>query len=281
MDKIVLFNPLSGKKRTNIKELIKKKLNNDKVRLFDVTEIGDVNSFCEGIGSDKEIIICGGDGTLNRFVNSIDDDFKNPVYYLPTGNGNDFVRDISPKYKGNVLDLKPYITDLPTTDINGKKYKFLNNIGFGLDGFCCFEAERLRNLGKKANYKMIALKGLLAKYKPVNARVTVDGKINNYKNVYLLPTMNGRFYGGGVMMAPHQKRLSENKKLSVVILHTIGRLMVLPCFPTIYTGLHVKLKRYVDVLTGNDITVEFDRPSPIQIDGELIGTTLTYHAETK
>jgi diacylglycerol kinase family enzyme len=34
----------------------------------------------------------------------------------------------------------------------------------------------------------------------------------------------------------------------------------------------------VEVLTGQDITVEFDRPAPLQIDGETIPGVSSYRA---
>ncbi len=45
----------------------------------------------------------------------------------------------------------------------------------------------------------IAIKGLLFHYRPTNAVITVDGVTHTYKKVWLVPTMNGRYYGGGMM----------------------------------------------------------------------------------
>ena len=41
-------------------------------------------------------------------------------------------------------------------------------------------------------------------------------------------------------------------------------------FPSIFKGEHIKHQRVVHVLTGHTITVEFDRPTALQIDGETI-----------
>ena len=44
---------------------------------------------------DDSIIICGGDGTLNRFVNAIYDlNTDKEILYYAAGSGNDFLRDI-------------------------------------------------------------------------------------------------------------------------------------------------------------------------------------------
>jgi diacylglycerol kinase family enzyme len=49
-------------------------------------------------------------------------------------------------------------------------------------------------------------------------------------------------------------------------------------FPSIFKGEHVKNTKYVTVLTGKNITVEFDRPTPLQIDGETVLGVTEYNA---
>ncbi|MEE1046666.1 MAG: hypothetical protein U0M60_04505, partial [Clostridia bacterium] len=49
-------------------------------------------------------------------------------------------------------------------------------------------------------------------------------------------------------------------------------------FPSLFKGEHVKHIKHVDVLTGGEITVEFDRPVALQIDGETIQGVCSYTA---
>ena len=64
----------------------------------DTIEFGSYESFFAKLSPDDEVCICGGDGTLNYFINSIDcDSVKNKVYYFPTGSGNDFWNDLEKK----------------------------------------------------------------------------------------------------------------------------------------------------------------------------------------
>ena len=112
------------------------------------------------------------------------------------------------------------------------------------------------------------IKGLLFHYKPTDATVTVDGVKHKFKRVWLAPTMNGKFYGGGMMPTPNQERTGG--KLSVMVYHNLGKLKALMVFPSIFKGEHVKHKNNIAILEGREITVEFDRPTPLQIDGETI-----------
>lgn len=106
--------------------------------------------------------------------------------------------------------------------------------------------------------------------------ITVDGKEYSYKKVWLAPTMHGRFYGGGMMNAPNQVRNNPDGTLSVVIMYGSGKLKTLMVFPSIFKGEHISHTEMVEVLTGRDITVHFDAPTALQIDGETIKNVTEY-----
>lgn len=89
--------------------------------------------------------------------------------------------------------------------------------------------------------------------------------------------MNGRFYGGGMMPAPSQDRLSGGT-VSVMVMHCPSKLKTLAVFPSIFSGKHINHKSVVTVLKGKEITVSFDRPRTLQIDGETIKNVKEYKA---
>lgn len=224
------------------------------------------------------IVLCGGDGTLNRFANHTDGiEMHNPILYFPIGTGNDFAHDLGYSKESDPFPITEYLKSLPQVTVKNKAYRFINGIGFGIDGYCCEVGDRLKEIpGKKVNYTSIAVKGLLFHYKPTNARITVDGRTYTYQRVWLAPTMNGRFYGGGMMPTPAQKRNSGS--LSTMVFHNAGKLKALTIFPSIFSGKHVQHKAQVEILTGREIRVEFDRPVALQIDGETVKDVTSYTA---
>lgn len=266
----VLYNKKAGTAESfgKVEEL--KKRQKEPLKLIDVCNISDYEVFLAGLEKDDYIVIAGGDGTLNRFINYTDGiEYNNEVMYLPTGTGNDFANDIGCNGENGPIKITKYLKNLPYVTVKGKKYRFLNGVGYGIDGYCCEVGDELKkNPGKKVNYTAIAIKGLLFHYKPTSAKVTVDGKTYTYEKVWIAPTMNGRFYGGGMMPTPDQKRESDN--LSVMIFHGSGKLKTLTVFPSLFKGEHVKHTKHVEILTGSEISVEFDRPVALQIDGETI-----------
>ncbi len=246
----------------------------------DITKIEDVKAYLSGLEADDEVVVCGGDGTISRFANDTKDvDFKNNIYFYPCGSGNDFYREIGNLENPTPVRVEQYIKNLPTVEVKGKTYTFLNGVGYGIDGYCCEVGDQLREKGEKdINYASIAIKGLLFHYKATNAKVTVDGKEYNFKKVWIAPTMNGKYYGGGMIPAPNQKRLADDKIISVMIFGGWGRLRTLMAFPGIFKGEHVK-KKCVTVIEGKNIKVEFDGPRPLQIDGETILDVTSYEAK--
>ena len=280
----VLYNPHSNNEKGHeTVEETKKQLPED-TPFYDVTGINDYAKFFESIPSDASVLLIGGDGTLNHFINDVSKlTFNTDIYYKAAGTGNDFLKDVkdSPNELG-FYKINKYLEDLPTVYVKGKEYLFLNGIGYGIDGYCCEVGDKLRvESTKPVNYTSIAIKGLLFHYKPTKATITVDGKKHEFRNVWLAPTMNGRFYGGGMIPTPNQDRLAKPKTLSIMVYHCPNKLKALMIFPSIFKGEHVSHKDTVEVFTGKDITVEFDSPRALQVDGETILDVKKYRAAVK
>ena len=278
--KYVLYNPLANNKRGLQNATTIMQLDSEAEYVFkDITKINDINAFIDNANPTDDIIIAGGDGTLNRFVNAIGErELKNDVYYYPAGSGNDFMRDICENSGEKILKVNKYITDLPIVEINGKRTYFFNGIGFGIDGYCCEEGDRIQaKSNKPVNYTAIALKGFFLTFSPRNAKVTVDGETNEYKNVWLAPAMNGRYFGGGSQITPMQDRLNEKRTVTSLILSHNNRLRILLAFSSVFKGEHVvKYPKLLHIRQGNEVSVEFDRPTALQIDGETVKNVIKY-----
>ena len=278
----VLYNPLSGDGKGEADAWMLEIILPEPISFYDITKITNYAVFIDGMAKSDTIIIVGGDGTMNRFANDTDGiDITQEILYFPTGTGNDFAREFGKQPYDAPFPITEYLKDLPTVTVKGKSYRFLNGVGFGLGGFCCEEGDRLRLIpGRKVNYTAIAVKGLLSRFSARNARVTVDGREYTYKKVWIAPTMFGKYYGGGMLPAPEQDRKSPDKTLSLMLFHGAGRLRTLCTFPGIFNGSHVKHKKTVAIHTGQEITVEFDRPTALQIDGETIPDVISYTARS-
>lgn len=275
----LLYNPKSNNEHNDINVVLKGKgeanVTNINLLTYDVKELLPV------LNSDDKVLICGGDGTISHFAtNTYGFEFPCPVCVLKSGTGNDFVHDIGEDCTDKVeklIDIRPYLKNLPTVEVKDIKTKFINGTGFGLDGEVCREVdEQKKRSNKKASYTRAALKLILGGYKLPRARVIIDGVVHEFKDVWLVSTMKGRYYGGGMMVTPMQDRNGDT--LSVMVFHGGSRAKILSVFPSVYKGGHVKYKKMVEFFEGRNIYVEYDKPTALQIDGEVVLDVLSYKA---
>ncbi len=279
MKTYVLYNSTSG---TSVGDSAARNLDAiypDKELIYtDVITINDFSEFISQVTPEDEIIVSGGDGTLNNFINNVADmDIKNPFYYYATGSGNDFLKDVGKEKGCEPFLINDYIKDLPIVTVKGKDYRFINGVGYGIDGYCCEVGDQMRATSTKpVNYTAIAIKGLLFYFKPRNATVIVDGKEYYFPKAWIAPTMHGRYYGGGMMCAPEQVRNNEEGTITFVTLYGTSNIRTLMIFPSIFEGKHIEHKKQVVTLSGKNITVKFDKPCTLQIDGETIPDVTEY-----
>ena len=279
----VLYNPLSstGKGEEKARRLINILGEKARVEFQSLIDIEDKRAFLDQLPADTIPVITGGDGTLSRFVNELKGNPTRDIYYYPAGTGNDFLNDLGKTGDTEPFLLNPYITDLPKIHFNGETHTFINGVGYGIDGYVCEEGDRIRKkTGKPINYTGTAVKGLLYAYKRTVATVTVDGKTMTFPHVWMTPTMLGRYFGGGMMCAPAQDRLNADGTVSLMVMRCKSKIRTLLLFPTIFDGKHVKAADVVSMFKGHEIHVKFDRPTALQIDGEVFSGITEYTVTT-
>ncbi len=273
----ILYNPKANNENNDL-NIITADDGNDKMAVEKINLLDlDVPAFCERLNESDRVLICGGDGTLHHFANnSYGVDFPCAVCVLRSGTGNDFLNDIG-QYDGkDLIDIRPYLKDLPIVEVNGNSRRFINGAGLGVDGAVCHGVEDYKKShpNKKANYTLIALKELGFNYKRPTGRVTVDGVVHEYTDIWAVSTMKGKYYGGGMMISPDQDR--DSGLVSVMAMHGGSRVKTLSVFTKVKKGTHVKHTEMVEIFEGYDVKVEFDAPCDLQIDGEVVTGVTEY-----
>lgn len=281
----ILYNRLS---RSNTGELEAHMLDEimagESLKYWNVTEIDNYDDFFASIPDDDKIIVAGGDGSLNRFINDTDHcRVPQDVFFFPAGSGNDFARDVGKKKHCEPFLVRKYISNLPSAVIDGKEQRFFNSISLGLDATVCLEANRLKSLGKKSvNYALLAVKCIFTKYKFCDAKVVDENGVeHHFKDVLLAITTKGRYFGGGVKISPNQDRNHPDEMLTLIVAHNLPAWKALIVFASIVIGKHFCFKNNVVEMKGKEFHVEFSQPTPIQIDGETVTGLTTYHAAAK
>lgn len=265
---VILVNPLSNNGKT-VKESLKlqKKLSKKGIssEIHSLLEIKEIESFLSEFTEDDHIYIVGGDGTLHRIVNKIQEiTVKSQIYLYRSGTGNDFYRSL--KKRGRTVEIKNHLFNLPSVKVNHTKESyFLNGVGVGLDGKVCYEVNRLTKPKNRFNYMKLAFKSFVQS-KRFEAEVNIDGNQHNIPDVWFISVMNAPYFGGGMKVAPKADR--EGKDLEIIVVRRIPKWLLILIFPTVYIGWHPIFKSFVSIYKGNEVKVTLKEGQYMQVDGE-------------
>ncbi len=237
---------------------------------------------CQEDSGIKNIVVLGGDGTMNEVLNGIDDFTKVLLGYIPSGSSNDLARSLKiptepVKALRNILKPTKFkyldygIIHFPGTDYTPRK--FICSSGMGYDANVCNEVQasplkkRLNRFGAgKFVYIAIAIKQLIT-LKSLSATLVVDGrKKDTYHQVFLVSNMIHKYEGGGLLMAPNADPCDG--KLSICLVHSMSRLRAFFLLPTIFTGTHIK-HRGVEAFHCSELEVIMGRGAAVHTDGEI------------
>jgi len=217
---------------------------------------------------DVEVIaVVGGDGTLNEVAQSYIDDAGKVIdgpelALIPSGSGGDFRKtlDLSGSIDEAAAQIRfgrPRAIDLgvlEAIDHRGQHLvrAFVNIASFGIGGAVAELVNAAPKSAGRATYLLGTLRAL-ASYKNVDVRIRVDGAAFYEGRVFEVAIANGRYFGGGMKIAPHAD--PTDGKLDVVVLGDMSRTDVLALAPKIYTGAHLG-QAYVSLGKGSVIEAE-------------------------
>lgn len=216
----------------------------------------------------NEFVAIGGDGTLNEVVNGIQNlgHFGSTVGVLPAGSGNDYFRNFNSSEE-ELLDA--IIENVYTyTDVGlVNKYKFINSCSFGIDSLVSKIIEKNRKkLPGSIGYMYAAIKSLLT-YTPIEVRLRIDEEEVNRK-VYLVSGSVGKYFGGGMKIAP--KASIADGLLDLCVIGDMNRVKYMLEFKKIYKGTHLQLSS-VSYCQAKDIYIESDVKLYHNLDGNMVG----------
>ena len=259
---LLIHNPLSNNKKSkkNTAKYVKFfQKNGIEFMLRSSLKIENLVRFVENNPLITDILYLGGDGTLNYLVNSIDmDELKANLYFAQSGSGNDFLRSLKPIHSGNIT-IGEAATDVKTVS-------FINGCGMGIDG----QVGAFVNQDKKKNkmsYFVNTFRALKV-FRPQTLRVIVDGVEHEFSNAWFVAIQNGKYFGGGMKVAPGANPCSD--QFEIVVAHTLKKWQVFLLFLSIYMGYHAKLTKFITIFHGKTCSFSCDTPQFFQADGEVL-----------
>lgn len=231
------------------------------------------------------IVVVGGDGTLNEVSQAYLDEegriVPGPALALiPAGTGGDFRRTLGVEKDADLavarlLASEPRSVDLGILELTGERGEpvrraFVNIASFGVSG----RIDRLVNespkwIGGRAAFALGSVRAM-STYRNAPVTIKVDGKPWHEGRVVVGAIANGRFFGGGMQVAPEAD--PTDGRFDVVVLGDLTFAESVRIGPRLYTGKHLGSPR---VLFTRGTVVEAapldDRPVYIDTDGETPG----------
>jgi len=214
-----------------------------------------------------DLIIVGGDGTINEAINGLAYDI--PVGILPAGTGDDFVKMVE---LGKTLDEQIHtaihgaVRSIDLGICNDRK--FVNGIGIGFDGQIVEDmiSKRVPLLKGHAAYYYHVLR-ILGGYREKTFDYQLDEESYS-KELILLTIGNGSTFGGGFKLMPEAK--IDDGLLEVC---EIGRLSGLRRFLNIHklsNGSHGSMSM-VNHYQAKQVVIDENPLLFAHIDGERLG----------
>ena len=230
------------------------------------------------------IIAVGGDGTVNEVINGFFDEQgilinkKAAFSFISTGNGRDLARTVGisrdPREAVNhIINSVPRQVDLGRVSFNsnvGERVNrfFINVAGLGLDGETVARVNRTTKVfGGFISFLWGTLISLLL-YKNKHMSVEVDGKVVCDEPLVIAIFGNGRFFGGGMKIAPHA--LMDDGFFDVVILGNLSKFNLVCNLPRVYQGTHLNHPR-ITSLRGKTVKIKSSDRALLNLDGEQPG----------
>lgn len=246
-------------------------------------------------GADRVVAI-GGDGTLNEVANGFFD-ADTPVQPeavlapINCGTGGDFRRSLGAPLPPDAAVRTLLQSRTRTIDVGRLRYTtasgrnavryFLNIASLGMGGAV---DQVVHTLPAKAQMSgrlayLYAILHTLVRYRNQPITLDVDGTTVYAGPVCNVAVANGRFFGGGLLIAPDAQ--VDDGRLDVIVVGDLPRFALLRHARRFYRGTHLDLDG-VSAFRGCQITARPRTNAPVRldVDGEAMGrlpATFTLH----
>jgi diacylglycerol kinase (ATP) len=219
----------------------------------------------------RHLVACGGDGTMSEVVDGLMQSggaHAVELSLVPLGTGSDFVRSLRVHPGERLLDVA--LARYRDADGSERTRHVLNvaSVGLSAESVRWIEEQARRGRRHRFSYLISAFAGL-ARYRVSQVSITIDGAPVFAGPLCFCAVANGRFFGGGMPVAP-QARLDDGL-LEVTAVAQLPLRETVPFFVRLLRGQHLEHRR-TRWGRGREVSLVSEAPVWMEIDGELVGT---------
>lgn len=214
---------------------------------------------------ETEIIVVGGDGTMNEVLNGLVDPTACHVGLVPSGTGNDFAATVGIPLdveKACDIILQGEAKDTDYFDVCG--VRCLNVAGLGIDVDVLERCKRGKMKGK-LKYLFSLIKSLFT-FKGYEVEIECDGETQT-REVLIASVCNGKKFGGGIKICPAAQ--PDDGKLNAIIVDCLGGVFkIILAFVQLMKGKILEYPLTTHIVCDK-IRFIPKQPCSVQLDGEV------------
>lgn len=219
-------------------------------------------------GKPVRIYACGGDGTLNEIVCGVAGCPNVAVTTYAGGSGNDFIRMFSQPEAFRDLEKLLDCQESQFNLIRCNQDYALNICSVGLDARIAADVAGYKRFPMFSGFRAYLVSALINTIKGIWQPYTASfEKETVQKDFTLICACNGRFYGGGFNPVPEAD--PTDGLLDVLLVRKVHRLEIPAVIGKYKNGCYAQLPDLVRHFRTDHITIHCDKPTPINLDGEL------------
>jgi diacylglycerol kinase family enzyme len=220
-------------------------------------------------GAYDAVVAAGGDGTIRHIASALIGTTV-PLGIIPIGTGNVLAHEIGLKPEPNAIArmlLQGPVVEIACARANGEPFLLMAGAGFDAHILSSLDQRAKGLLGKLAYG--IPLIGALSH--PLDTlSVTVDQRAHQASWAVVA---NARHYGGGFVLAPRAR--IHQRGLEAILFKARSRTALMSMLMSLASGRLAEraAKGDVEILSCTHVAISAPRPVPVQIDGDVIGST--------
>ena len=228
----------------------------------------------------KCLVAVGGDGTIHEVANGIlQKSCPDPTSLgiICTGTGSDLSRSIGISHDynqacNNLANPREVTIDVGLVEYSKKGQNlqryFVNSAGIGFDATVVDATEKLpKYFGGTIPYLTGLVRSFLF-YRNKEVSYKIGDQPVQKAKILSLVIANGRYFGGGMQIAPEAKL--DDSLLDMVVLGNFGKIELLKNLKKVYSGAHLSLPK-VKLYKDKKLVIESSQKFLLHADGEILG----------
>lgn len=290
----VILNPIAGggglmRRRKTLEAALARHFEEPDIRLTQKSGDGEHLAMALAAEGCDVVIAAGGDGTGSEAADGLiqfaaENGRAPALAFMPCGTGTDFARGLALSRDIDATLARIAASELRPVDAGRVSYvddtgalasrHFLNISSLGLSGPVNRAVNQDKKKGKVSAKALFYLRTVsqFMRYRFQDVRLSVDDGEPIEAKIALVAVCSGRFFGGGMMIAPDAEL--DDGQFDIVIVRASGKLGLVWDLRLLYGGRH-RNHHAISIVRGRKVSVEplDDDGQGVQVeaDGEVLG----------